>query len=75
MENVIYKGVSYHVKKSSNGLVFASETLFDAITDSEGNFIDEEAEDIDELVAFFFEEDEFLSLDSEGLFDVFNKHS
>lgn len=52
---VVYKGVEYPLK-SFNGLTFSTLQLNTAIGDSEG---DEETTNLDNSVAFFFDEDLF----------------
>lgn len=71
---VTYRGGEYEIKQF-NGYKFAPHKLFVAITDQEAEFLDSEAEDIDNHIAYFFEDEEFAENSGENLFEIFNQHS
>ena len=71
MDIINYKGVEYPTKKF-NGYVFASHSLWVAISRELGIYINDtqtdEAVNIDKQIAFFFDNEEFDSMTAEELY-------
>lgn len=72
--SVTYRGGEYEIKEF-NGYFFAADSLFAAITHEDGEPLDGEAEDIDNRIALFFDDEEFAENSGENLFEIFNQHS
>lgn len=56
--------------KEFKGYTFATDELFNAISDAHGNVIDE---DVDNQIAFYFDEETFISKTAEELYDIFKE--
>lgn len=67
-ENVTLNGVAYGIK-CHNGYRFSSDSLFSAIEYTEG------FEEIDDTIAYYFEDEVFDSHTSKKLFEIFDRHS
>jgi glutamine cyclotransferase len=72
MNNTInFRGETYQVK-SHNGYVFATETLGDLL--AELNF-EGDAEELDNQIAYYFDDDTFNEKTAEELYAEFDAHS
>ena len=71
---VKYDGKEYPIKKY-NGYLFATETLFNELINEGDEFKNQDAENIDNSIAFYFEKDEFHSNNPKQLFKIWNRHS
>lgn len=70
-----YNGTQFPTK-SQNGYTFATEELFTALTDkSSGDFLDSAAEEIDNKIAFYFDNEDFTENTPKQLLEIFNQHS
>ena len=65
---VIVSGIPYEVKEH-DGYRFASESLYRAIENTA------DFEDIDNTIAYYFEEDVFESNTGEALYEIYDRHS
>lgn len=54
--------------KEHDGYVFATDALYNAISDGHGGIIDE---DVDNQIAFYFDEETFNSKTAEELYEIF----
>ena len=69
-----FNGVTYPIKEY-NGYIFATENLFNDLTDTSGELVSEKAEETDNLIAFYYEEEEFNTSTPKELFEIWDQHS
>lgn len=77
-ETIIYRGEVYKLK-SFNDYTFASDELYHAMTDPEGEpwdiRDDEETTNLDRRIAYFFDEEDFEENTPLQLYEIYNLHS
>jgi len=69
-----YNGEQYPIKWYG-GILFATEELADAMLDDDGIGKDSKAQNMDEKIAYYFDDDDFVGKTGEELYQEFDAHS
>lgn len=75
---IIYNWIKYNNKlykvRVVDGVRIAPESMQEAFFDALGNYISQEAEEVDNAIAYFVPEKEFFTLTNRALMEYIRKH-
>lgn len=73
-DEVKFDGVAYTIKEH-NGYRFSEEKLSFVLMDNDDKYVNQEAEELDNSIAYYFEPNVFHALTPEELYEEYNLHS